>query len=207
MDRQFMNSHNYRYLNKSRTFLKSIGIPVVSHESTTPDPSNSFMTGCWIDRGVVNYVAKRCLVGSLLHEAGHLALTPHKYWTSIAPGCFSNQAQIKDPFAGGGEFAVEAWGYAAASAIGIPVEAAVHSSAKICSIANDNFEIDNQPNYFGDITRAEFAICMDLLQGKHLGIKLLRLAGMAGSDYPNLKSWIWGDRQSDFNFESIKRGG
>lgn len=203
-----MNSANYRYLNKAKTHLKRIGITVVSLPSTVPDPLNSFTVGCWIDRGIIYYVAKRCLVGALIHEAGHLALIPRLDWERIAPGCLSN-SQVSDPFAGAGELAAEAWGYAFANFAGIPIENAVHSLSSIATVRyGDSIEsppVDsNKPGYFFELSQGEFNICMQLLNGQHLGIKLLQLADFAGKEYPQLNYWTWDNRICKCDLELLK---
>jgi hypothetical protein len=210
-----MNSLNFFYLNLARTQLHKIGILTVSHLSTELDPPSSFSEGCWLDKGKLHYVAKRCLVGAFIHEAAHLALIPKRQWKNIAPGDFDGQG-IEDPFAGGGELAAEAWGYCFAIAARIPVEAAIHSNTKIATVGGgiteevteeylaETHAQSNRHGYFGELSKAEFQIAHSLLAGRHLGIALLSLSGMTTQKgFPKLTRWLWGNQDSKFDFKKV----
>lgn len=189
--------HNQMQLiNRARTFLKRIGFSTVELPSTVPDPDGCFVKGCWIDRGVLYYCTKNVLVGSLLHEAGHLAITPKCMWGQITPGCLTNQP-IFNAFGHSGEFAVEAWGHAAAMAAGIPSEEATRGSTPYCiatkegGFANDEAQDQyNSPNYYGNCSRAELGVALSLLKKDHIGIYLLTIAGFT-KDFPKMDVWFW----------------
>ena len=108
-----------RFINRARSFFKRIGLPFREVPSYHPDPPNSFFTGCWLDKGCLYYCPARVSVGELLHEAGHLALTPKDQWQLIQPGALELYPPLGD-LREIGDAAVEAWDYAAALSADIP---------------------------------------------------------------------------------------
>ena len=99
-------------------FLQQVGIRVRQQAM----PEGSFLPGVRIHQGALEYDPHRLQwPGDLLHEAGHLAVLPAVL-----------RAQADDDLQGLGEaeFAGEqealAWAYAAAVAIGLPLEVLVH---------------------------------------------------------------------------------
>lgn len=93
-------------------FLSSIGIPVEAR----PLPDDTFLPGMALIDGVLCYDPDRPFYpGDLLHEAGHLAV--------VAP---EDRAAGPVEGDGGEEMAAIAWSYAAAKAIGLPLEVLFH---------------------------------------------------------------------------------
>lgn len=112
---------NHKFLNRSRGFLKRIGLPLVEVPSYEPDPAGSFFTGCWIAKSAVHYCPARVQVGEFLHECGHLALLPESVWHQVEPGMIPAQIAASMGWLKNlGDFAVEAWDYAAAARANIP---------------------------------------------------------------------------------------
>jgi len=89
------------------TFLRSIGLEI---EARTLG-EDCFLPGLALENGrIVIDEAKMLYPGDILHEAGHLAITP----TAERPLCGGNLA-----VGGGEEMAAIAWSYAAALHLGI----------------------------------------------------------------------------------------
>ncbi len=105
-------------LAKIQQFLAQIGI--VLHERDLPD--TTFLPGLQLGPGCV-YVdyAKLAWPGDLLHEAGHLAVTPpehrHQVGTPLQPASWPPDGE---------ELATLLWSYAAARHIGIALTTVFH---------------------------------------------------------------------------------
>lgn len=100
------------------TFLADIGITVVETTIT----QSTFLPGILIDRGTLAVDRTKLLYpGDILHEAGHIAVTP-------AAGRHLLQDNITDghPEKQGDELAVLLWTFAACQHIGIPAEVVFH---------------------------------------------------------------------------------
>lgn len=93
------------------TFLREIGIAV--REGAVAD--DSFLPGLVVERGEIVFDAARLTwPGDLLHEAGHIAVTPP------AQRCLLPESLSGHPIeAEGGEVEATAWAYAASVALGL----------------------------------------------------------------------------------------
>ncbi|XHX78973.1 MAG: hypothetical protein RBJ76_03280 [Stenomitos frigidus ULC029] len=108
------------FVGLARNFFKRIGLPFRIVPSYESDPKDVFFKGCWLDRGTLVFCPGRVQVGELMHEAGHLALTPKDQWHLLEPGSLTTSPPLGD-FALIGDAAVEAWDYAAALAADVPI--------------------------------------------------------------------------------------
>lgn len=107
----YPKTERYKDIKKALKFLKSIKIPLRESPPTEPHPK-SFFQWVWIENGTIVYRKAKVDVGQLLHEAGHLALTPPSRRLLITPS-------KAPPGPSCGDLAVEAWNYY--SAIAKPV--------------------------------------------------------------------------------------
>lgn len=166
---RFQKTVRYRWINRALVFLRQINFPHDLRPGYTPDPPGSFFKGCWYENGRLQIVKTRCDVGELLHEAGHLALTPRDLWSSIGPGTFPSSATLGglDPI---GDSAVEAWDYAAAIAVNIP----------ILSVFKNGFEGQG------------WLVWERIEVRDHPGFALLKLLGMS-SEFGTCDRWYVGD--------------
>lgn len=119
-------------IEKSCLFLSRIGIQL----SFTCETPASFVPGVWINNEQIycNCEQLRC-VGDLLHEAGHLAVTPQEMRARWLPGGFDfhgiedlspllkdgTENPLSHRLINGDEQAAITWSYAAAIEIGIDV--------------------------------------------------------------------------------------
>jgi hypothetical protein len=99
-------------------FLRAAGI-VVNEETL---PGESFLPGLRIRRGELVYDPARLLwPGDLLHEAGHLAVLPR----ALRQQADDDLKELPEAEFGGEQEAL-AWAYAAAMALGLPLEVLIH---------------------------------------------------------------------------------
>jgi hypothetical protein len=100
-------------------FLDRVGIPY--REKSLAD--GTFLPGVTIDAGAVHFdPATLAYPGDVLHEAGHIALTPADERPSL------NQAVLDaQPASESLEIGVLLWTFLAAKEIGIPVEMVFHA--------------------------------------------------------------------------------
>jgi hypothetical protein len=99
-------------------FLRGIGI--VAREAALDDPA--FLPGVVIAAGELVFDRARLTwPGDLLHEAGHIAVTPAAQ-RPLLPGLLDGP-----PIAFGGEVEATAWAYAATLAIGLAPEVLFHA--------------------------------------------------------------------------------
>jgi hypothetical protein len=99
-------------------FLRQAGIAVREE----PVPEGSFLPGLRIRRGELAYDPQRLLwPGDLLHEAGHLAVLP----AALRAQADDDLKELPEADFGGEQEAL-AWAYAAACALGLPLEVLVH---------------------------------------------------------------------------------
>lgn len=97
-------------------FLREIGLAV--HER--PLPSGTFVPGILIENGgLVFDRAQLAYPGDLLHEAGHIAVTPPSQRAALNGDLGSTQAD---------EIAAQAWSYAAARHLGIDPAIVFHTA-------------------------------------------------------------------------------
>ncbi len=111
-----------RYLPAMREFLAGIGIP--TQEAALTD--ETFLPGILIkDGGLLIDPARLLYPGDVLHEAGHLAVTP----AAERAGLMGNVMAGKPEQLGtdGEEIVAILWSYAAAQASGVPPEVVFHS--------------------------------------------------------------------------------
>lgn len=100
-------------------FLRGIGLVV--EQDVLDEPC--FLPGVRIRRGTLVFDRARLLAaGDLLHEAGHVALTPSTHRRELDGAVRPDQHHPH-----GGEVEAIAWSYAAALAIGLPPDRLFHS--------------------------------------------------------------------------------
>jgi hypothetical protein len=150
-------------------FLQQIGI-VVRAENMAGD---SFLPGVKIEGGTLVYDAEKLLVASdLLHEAGHVAVTPAARRAALNDAIAPEQ-QLD--FAG--EVEAIAWSFAAACHLGIPLSVLFHSDG-----------------YRGQSPGLALSFSMGVYPGVH-GLTMIGLAAnREQSDeqnrYPKLMRWL-----------------
>jgi Aspartyl/Asparaginyl beta-hydroxylase len=142
-------------------FLDSIGIPCI-FESI---PNDTFLPGVSIVNGALKIDTDRLQYpGDLLHEAGHIAVTP----AAERPNMCGNVG-VDDPQAMGQEIATILWSYAALSAMKLPPEVVFHPNGY--KGASD-WHIEN------------------FTSGNYIGLPLLQWMGMTNEDFPVMQSWL-----------------
>lgn len=112
------NQARLKFLNRAKSFLKKINLPYQQIPSYAPVPEKTFFPNCWLSNGVL-YFSPKASIAHVLHEAGHLALTPKSEWHLLTPG----DLEVYPPlgfFRELGDAVVEAWDFAAAEAADIP---------------------------------------------------------------------------------------
>ncbi|WP_321889626.1 hypothetical protein [Paraburkholderia bannensis] len=117
--------------NRVIEFLNGIGIPTC-YESG----ASGFAKGCRIGRGTLA-VDPACRISTLLHEAGHLAITPRRYRSWMDGDLYAGQRRMLDAVCNGDLHPDEplyraviqcsdpeatAWAWAAGVALGLPGE-------------------------------------------------------------------------------------
>lgn len=104
-----------------RQFLAEIGIP--TQEAALGD--DTFLPGILIENGslLIDPTQLR-YPGDLLHEAGHLAVTPAAERTQLAGNVMAGKPEQQGT--DGEEIVAMLWSYAAAQAIGVPPEVVFH---------------------------------------------------------------------------------
>ena len=125
-----------------------------------------------IQHGELRYqVEKLSAPSDLLHEAGHIAVTPPAYRKQLDGALSPDQA-----FAGGGEIEAIAWSFAAATAIGMPLSELFHPAG-----------------YRGQAP----GLAMNFALGVYPGVHGLIGAGLAANlpigkpdSYPKLLRWL-----------------
>jgi len=150
-------------------FIQSIGIPV-RYENIA---GQTFLPGMTIKQGTLVVDMEKLLYpGDLLHEAGHIAMTPAADRQILDE---TNTGQFDD----GNEMAAMAWSYAACKHLNI-----------------DPLVVFHDHGYRG----ANRSLAANFEQGQYLGAPLLDWHGMANygdhnpeyavSSYPNMKHWL-----------------
>ncbi len=142
-------------------FLQSIGIET----RFEPVSTDAFLPGISIENGIVSIDLDQLKYpGDVLHEAGHIAVTPAPQRASITLNATEN-----DPQAMGQEIATIVWSYAALKAIGLPENVVFHPHGyKGCS----DWHIDN------------------FTTGNYVGLPLLKWMGMTDDAFPKMLRWL-----------------
>jgi hypothetical protein len=110
--------HHPNHYPNIMAFLAGIGLPIV--EATLP--GDTFLPGIALHAGGLIVDPEKLLwPGDLLHEAGHLAVLPAAVRIS-ANDDLVDTANIEHA----GEIEAMAWAYAAAVAVGLPMEVLIH---------------------------------------------------------------------------------
>jgi hypothetical protein len=155
-------------------FLRDVGIRV--REGSVGD--DAFLPGLVVERGEIIFdAAKLTWPGDLLHEAGHIAVTPP------AQRCHLPESLAGHPIdAQGGEVEATAWAYAASVALGLPPEVLFHEGG-----------------YHGKSAGLVMTYAMGVYPGcrglAEAGMTLLGdRAGQCGvTPYPHMVKWLRGD--------------
>jgi len=138
-------------------FLNEIGLPVRSGAV----PLETFLPGIHVENGVLVVEESRLLYpGDLLHEAGHLAVSP-----SALRGSLSGSTG-DDP---GGEMAAIAWSYAAALHLKVDLTVVFHPAG-----------------YRG----GSQAIITNFSQRRYVGVPLLVWMNLTDERYPAMMRWL-----------------
>jgi Aspartyl/Asparaginyl beta-hydroxylase len=142
-------------------FLDSIGIPC-RFESL---PGDTFLPGISIENGALKIDTDRLKYpGDLLHEAGHIAVTP----AAERPNMGGNVGE-DDPQAMGQEIATILWSYAALNAIKLPPEVVFH------------------PNGYKGASDWHIK---NFTSGNYIGLPLLQWMGLANENFPVMQRWL-----------------
>ncbi|MEM1321117.1 MAG: hypothetical protein AAGG75_12760 [Bacteroidota bacterium] len=162
---------NPLYLEKIRSFLQEIGIPL----QFTDEPCDSFLKGIKIVNGALRVNTNDLLcTGDILHEAGHLACLPSDL-RSKASGDLTEAVGADNAF----EMTAILWSVAAAHHLNIPLSEIFHPHA-----------------YRGDSDWLK----EQMVAGNYIGLPLLQWIRLAASDeevraenappFPALKRWL-----------------
>jgi hypothetical protein len=164
-----MNQHDFSdsLTNTLVAFLRDIGLAVRPGSV----PEQTFVPGIWIDHGVL-VVDESCLrfPGDLLHEAGHLAVTPPERRPTIVGDAGPDAAE---------EMMAIAWSYAAVVHLQIDPSVVFHSEG-----------------YRGESA----ALIENFQQGRYFGVPVLQWLGMTYdatqapihqvAPYPHMVQWL-----------------
>ncbi len=150
------------------TFLNAIGIAT----QCAPVPTDCFLPGVEICAGGLKYDANQMLaVSDLLHEAGHIAVTPKAHRALLG-----GQLEPAEQLPHGGEVEAIAWSFAAAQHLGMPLEELFHPDGyrgNASSLAF-NFSVGVYPGVHG-------LVCAGLAKPGPLG---------GAESYPKLLQWL-----------------
>jgi hypothetical protein len=138
-------------------FLNGIGLPVAAGEI----PDQTVLPGIHVaGGGLIVDEARLAYPGDLLHEAGHLAVTPAAQRNSL-------EGNTGD--SGGEDMAALAWSYAAAMHLGLAPEVVFHAAG-----------------YRG----GSRAIIENFSEGRYVGVPVLKWIGLTGEAYPEMIRWL-----------------
>ncbi|TGE29899.1 hypothetical protein [Hymenobacter metallicola] len=144
-------------------FVRDIGLEVREEELTG---RATFLPGLLIDRGVL--VVDRLLLlypGDILHEAGHIAVTPAAERHLLQANVTENTPEKE-----GDELAVLGWSYAASLALGLPPEVVFHPAG-----------YRNQSDWLIENFRS----------GQNIGLPLLVWMGLTTTaGFPRMERWL-----------------
>ena len=153
------------YLPAMRQFLAGIGIPTQEVELTT----DTFLPGILIQNGgLLLDPAKLRYPGDILHEAGHLAVTPAAERAQLAGNVMAGKPDQNGT--DGEEIVAMLWSYAAAQASGVPPEIVFHP---------DGYR------------KSSDWILNNFRQGIYPGLPLLVWMGLTtNEDFPRMTRWL-----------------
>ena len=148
-------------------FLVDVGLHVEERELLIP----TFLPGISVNAGALVFDPKKLVYpGDLLHEAGHLAVTPKSDRCLLAGDVGAD---------GGLEMGAIAWSYAAIVHLGLPAEVLFHS---------------------GGYKGGAASLCESFRTGRYVGVPILVWRGMTDDDqtgasegathYPAMKKWL-----------------
>jgi hypothetical protein len=143
--------------NRIAGFLREIGLEVCAGEI----PEQTFLPGLHISGGILTVNEDRLAYpGDLLHEAGHLAVTPTNLRNAV-------NGNVGDD--GGEEMAAIGWSYAAALHLGLGPEVVFHDAGYRGGASNliENFSF-----------------------GRYIGVPLLKWHGLTDAAYPAMIRWL-----------------
>ncbi len=154
------------YLPAMRQFLAGIGIPTQEADLSTAD---TFLPGILIQDGGLLIDPQRLLYpGDLLHEAGHLAVTPAAERMQLGGNVMAGKPEQNGT--DGDEIVAMLWSYAASQAIGMPPEIVFHP--------------DGYRN-------ASEWILGNFREGRYTGLPLLVWMGMTTTEgFPRMTNWL-----------------
>ncbi|MEQ8909056.1 MAG: hypothetical protein RIC95_07680 [Vicingaceae bacterium] len=163
-----MISSKEKLVQQALDFLTEIGISAEKALLTDTE----FLPGLKVYKGKILYDENRLLYpGDILHEAGHIAITPKVERTKIGTA-----KMAKDWPSEGDEIATICWSYAAAKHIDFPIEALFHDNG----YKNDALWLKEQ-----------------FLNGSYIGLPLLEWMGLCESQsesdfeaFPKMKKWL-----------------
>ena len=138
-------------------FLSEIGIPV----RAAPISQATILPGIYVESGgLVIDEAQLAYPGDLLHEAGHLAISPTDVRRTLTGDTGDD---------GGEEMAAIAWSYAAALHLELDPSVVFHPAGYRGGAGNllENFRC-----------------------GNYIGVPLLRWAGLTDGRYPKMIRWL-----------------
>ncbi|MCC2547846.1 hypothetical protein LJY25_15455 [Hymenobacter sp. BT175] len=143
-------------------FVQDIGLTV--REAPLPEPT--FLPGLLIEQGELVVDRSRLLYpGDILHEAGHVAVTPAAERHLVGGHITENQPEKE-----GDEMAVHGWCYAACMALKLPANVVFHPAG-----------------YRG---AADWFVS-NFQQGTYIGLPLLVWMGLTTTEaYPQMTRWL-----------------
>lgn len=142
-------------------FIRQTGIEV--RETTLI--RDSFLPGVEIENGTLLYDPEKLLYpGDLLHEAGHIALTPGGQRATL-----NGNVMETDPQREGDEMAVMLWTYAAAKEMDVPLDIIFHEHGYK---GQSDWLMENYEN------------------GTYIGLPLLKWMGLTDDAFPKMKCWL-----------------
>lgn len=157
----------FAYLPAMREFLAGIGIPTQEVKLTV----DTFLPGILIENGgLLIDPAQLLYPGDVLHEAGHLAVTPAAERTQLSGNVMAGKPE--QPGTDGDEIVAMLWSYAAAQAIGVPPEIVFHPAG---------------------YRNASDWILNNFRQGLYPGLPLLVWMGLTtNEEFPGMTRWLRG---------------